>query len=419
MSESFWLYRWMDEFGIKSERRLDRALGKQRSLARLTEIANEDSNKPLIPHWGTGNAIVAGRGADLSGHMDCCHAVCQTRQVDELFGRVLHYFDEIVVSGPPPDDYAEALEHADSNTLTNLREHMKALLYLRKIGATPMVTFARKPPPCTVHYMQHAEEAGVLEVVDHGRRLINDLAKSGQLVQLRAHEDHWHYTFNHPILEHTQWGTIGPASDGSEPTIADVAAAVYVEFAAALVSDVMAAKHHNLPLGPFMKMHSNALQSSPTVVTPDDVAFDLQLPILSKLPIKEVVSIRKHERDAFERFQNALLKAIRERIDAGEDDSSAMAREIKSEVIDPALDDIGQRLRSARSILGKKGAVSVSSGVAVASAGLLSGVPLIASLGIAAAGTTVPAAHKYFDDKGAVTLSDMYFLWCLEKRAHK
>lgn len=419
MSDSFWLYRWIDEFGVKSERSLDRSLRKQRSLTRLAEIANEESDKPLIPHRSVGNAIVAGRGADLSGHMDCCHAVCQTRQVDELFGRVLHYFDEIVVSGPPADEYAEALEHADTNTVGNLREHMKALLYLRRVGAAPMVRFARKPAPCTLHCRQHAEEVGVLEVVERGRALIDDLAKSGQLAQLRAHEDHWHYSFNHPILEHTQWGTIGAGSDGSEPTIGDIATAVYVNFAAALVSDVSAAKLHNLPLGPYMKMHHSALTATPTILQPEDVAFNLRLPILSRLPIKEVISVRKHERDAFEKFQMALLKAIRERIDAGEDDSGTIAREIQTEVIQPELNDIARRLKMARSILGKKGAVSASSGIAIASAGLLSGVPLVASLEIAAVGTTVPAAHKYLDDKGAVTLSDMYFLWCLEKKAHK
>jgi hypothetical protein len=39
-------------------------------------------------------------------------------------------------------------------------------------------------------------------------------------------------------------------------------------------------------------------------------------------------------------------------------------------------------------------------------------------MGIAALGTSVPAAHKYFDDKGAVELEDMYFLWRLERKAH-
>ena len=35
----------------------------------------------------------------------------------------------------------------------------------------------------------------------------------------------------------------------------------------------------------------------------------------------------------------------------------------------------------------------------------------------AAMGTSLPAAHKYFEDKGSIELNDMYFLWRLQQRA--
>jgi hypothetical protein len=62
------------------------------------------------------------------------------------------------------------------------------------------------------------------------------------------------------------------------------------------------------------------------------------------------------------------------------------------------------------------GASAVFGGV-VTTIGLLAGAPLIVGAGIAAMGTSLPAAHKYFEDKGSIELNDMYFLWRLQQRA--
>lgn len=420
MSHPFWLYRWIDEFEIKNEKRLDKLLvpGK-RAVARLHEIVAEEQWISLRPRESSESAIVAGRGADLSGDLDCCHAVCQQRQVDALFGRVLHYFDEIVVAGPPAHRYVEDLESPSDHTLTNLREHIKALLYLRKVGAEKMVSFVQKPPACSEHYLQHAEEAGIAEVVERGRAWVEELANSGELNELQPHDDHWHYTFNHASLEHTSWGVVGPRPDGSTPTTSDVAADVYAQYAAHLVSDVIAARELRLPLGPFMKVHTGTLRQPDGELSPDDVAFQLRLPVLSHLPISEIISIRDHERESFQKFQQALTQAVQDRIDAGDRDPEFIANNIIGEIISPALVEISQRLGTARKVLERKSGVSAAAGIAVTTVGLLTGAPLIAGLGIAALGTTVAAAHKYFDDKGPVTMEDMYFLWRLEQRSHR
>ncbi|MFG1901532.1 hypothetical protein [Micromonospora carbonacea] len=418
MSNPFWLYRWMDEFEIKNEQRLEKVLipGK-RAVTRLQEIAAEDPWTSLDPHDSPGSAIVAGRGADLSGDLDCCHAVCQRNQIDALFGRVLLYFDEIVASGPPAQDYVEI---TDDRVVANLKEHVKALLYLRKTGADKLVSFTQKPPACKEHYLQHAEEAGLVDVVDRGRAWIKTLATSGDLRQLQQHKDHWHYTFDHPSLEHTAWGTVWAGADGVSPTIQDVAADVYAQYASRLISDVVAARQLGLPLGPFMKVHSETLgQQHRKQISAEDVAFQLRLPVLNRIPIKEVISIRNHERESFIKFQQAITQAIKERIDAGDVDPGAIANHIIDETISPSLNQISQHLGTARKVFERKTGISVAAGIAVTTVGLLTGTPLIAGLGIAAAGTTVAAAHKYFDDKGPIGMEDMYFLWQLEQRSYR
>jgi hypothetical protein len=418
VTDQFWLYRWLDEHEITSSEQAKSLLRpRSRAVRRLHELAAADPLGQLPPYQGDGAALVAGRGIDLSGDLDCCQDVRQRTQVDVLFGRVLHYFDEIVVAGPPAHRYAKSLETADQGTLDNIAEHVAALLYLREIGAADMLIFVQKPPAREEDYRQHAADAGVLDVIDGASHWIDRLADHGEIKALQAHADHWHYTFIHQDLEHLASGVIASGTGGEAPDLRDVAESVFARYASHLVSDVVTARSMALPLGSSVQLHEEALARTTSSSTVGDVAFDLVLPVLDTLPIRDVIRLRQDEWEYFDRFRSSLTQAIEERLSTGES-SAAVAADVARSVIEPAINDIDRRLHVAQRVLDRKLGASAVFGGAVTTIGLLAGAPLIVGAGIAAMGTSLSAAYKYFEDKGSIELNDMYFLWRLQQPAH-
>ena len=337
------------------------------------------------------------------------------KQVDALFSRVLHYFDRIVVSGPQAHHYVDVISDADDTDLKNLVEHIAVLLYLRHVGAEDLLVFVQKPPACVVHYMQHAREAGVLSVVEKTDTWIDELQESGEVQGLEEHQDHWHFAFVHPDLEHTVWGVVFPSDADEGPTKRDVIEAVVARYAAHLVSDVVAAKQLGVPLGAAVQLHERVLAQEPATPTVEDVAFALKLPVLQDVPIPDLIRIREDEHECFEAFRQAIQLAIRERLTDGAG-SVAVAREVERDVIAPALLAIDRRLHAAKRALGRKAATSIAVGAVLAAVGLLEAAPLILGTGVAGATSTLPALHKYLDDRSDVELSDMYFLWKVREK---
>jgi hypothetical protein len=185
-----------------------------------------------------------------------------------------------------------------------------------------------------------------------------------------------------------------------------------------LVSDVIAARQLHLPLGAGVALHEDVLGTPSTAVDIGVVAFELELPVLSDLPIREIVKIRQDEFECFLKFRHALTAAIKECAASGVSNREAADR-VCEEFIEPAIVDIAARLRSAERTLNKSAGAAAVLGALVTTAGVLTAVPLVVEGGIAAVGFSVPALQKYFDKKGSVELSDMYFLWRLEERAAK
>ena len=98
MPSGYWLLDWIDECGLKSQRRVNRLVDDQRALTKLREHA-EGVNYDFSPVGEHDETLVASRGIDLSGDLECSHFDCKKQQVDRLFSRVWHYFDRIVVVG--------------------------------------------------------------------------------------------------------------------------------------------------------------------------------------------------------------------------------------------------------------------------------------------------------------------------------
>lgn len=419
MSQQFWLYRWIDENGINSPKAAARALKGEGALATLHDLA------AAVPYTteglpeGADNSIVAGRAIDLSGALDCSAWGCLSKQVDNLFRRVWHYFDEIVVEGLSPYNAVKIIQSGWEGATELIETHARLLLHIREIGAEDLLIFRQKPPACALHYKQHLKETNLGGLLDNAFWLIDQLAQQGRLLELRPHDDHWHYTFDHPMLEHRQWGSFRSEEGSSDPaTDPDraVAEAIFKQYSAHLVSDVRTAKYVSSPLAASVSLHGEVLAQPKADVTEAEVALNLSLPVLEGVPAAELVKVRKDEAMSFERFRHSLRVAIRERLSNVQASSSAeMASSVVDDVINPALNDIQQRLGAAQDLLTRKSMVSLAVGSISTTIGLIAGIPLLLPAG--AAWALLPGHHymKYLEEKREIQLSDMYFLWRQEQ----
>ena len=67
MKQEFWLYRWMDEYGVLRSSDISRLIRPgTRQVARLEEICHEVHMAPPAVQPSAGVNVLAGRGMDLS-----------------------------------------------------------------------------------------------------------------------------------------------------------------------------------------------------------------------------------------------------------------------------------------------------------------------------------------------------------------
>jgi hypothetical protein len=419
MSRKFWLYEWIDQNGISSPRAAARVLKDKKALSTLHEFAAAVPYTTEQLPRDIDSPIVAGRAIDLSGALDCSAFDCLVKQIDNLFSRVWHYFDEIVVEGLSPYNAAKMIESGWDHTKERIETHVRLLLHIRDIGAEDLLIFRQKAPACVLHYRQHLAETKLEGLLDNASWLIDQLAQQGQLVEIRQHDDHWHYTFDHPMLEHRQWGSFrleeGSTDPATDPNRA-VAEAIFKEYSAHLVSDVRTANYLSSPLAASVSLHSEVLDLPRGEVTEAEVALELSLPVLQGVPAAELIKVRRDEALSFERFRSSLRGAIQERLSNAQGRSSAeVASSVVDDVVNPALNEIQQRLGAAQELLAKKSAVSLGLGATSTTIGLIAGMPLLLPAGVAWA--LLPGQHymKYLEEKRDIQLSDMYFLWRQEQ----
>jgi hypothetical protein len=70
-TERFWLYEWLDNLGVGSYRQAEKVLRDPVALADLRERAALVSHRTDSLDANGSPTIVAGRGIDLSGDLDC------------------------------------------------------------------------------------------------------------------------------------------------------------------------------------------------------------------------------------------------------------------------------------------------------------------------------------------------------------
>jgi len=426
-ASNFWLLRWMDEKSVRSQRDVERIMAQPETLEHLYQYALaahvEQAQKPSKP-----NPIVGARGLDLSGELTGADSEDLINESEQLFNQVWHYFDQIVVEGFAPRRYILMYEDEELDLCKNrIIAHSNLLLHLKEIGALDSLVFRQKPNPCVQHGHDVAllDEAGLDRIRQEGSTLIDQLSQ-GELTDVADHGSHLHYEYFHPLLgqrigelwNDKYYAVEAGDSDALKRSIAAIEFEYQADFMAA---DAFEARILSAPLAVATPLHHSILDktASPSVI--DDVAIKLSLPILEGISARDLIQLRREEGAAFERFRIALRTAIKERVDASE---AAAPHQVANEIIDdilrPAVWDIGQRLHVARKALARKSAVNVAVSAAAVMIGLRAGIPLLLPAGITA-GLGAPTVHytKHLDTTSEIELSDMYFLWKLQKAPRK
>lgn len=196
---SNWLYEWIDEEGIRRPGDYLKAIRKRSAIDRLREISNRVYSEPGGRVNNAGGSVIAGRQLDLSGALGCSHFDCQVPIVSNLFGRVWHYFDTVVIDEVSLDQILAAQYDFQENLL----QRVKLLLYLREIGADKYVQFAHKVSGmCSEHFREFAEKnhLGIDAVLseDLERAVVQRIVAEGQFIVSPDDDESWHYEIRHP-----------------------------------------------------------------------------------------------------------------------------------------------------------------------------------------------------------------------------
>lgn len=423
---SFWLFDWLDAYDIHDIDAAAVALEDDNVLDSLREFAVRAKAKGMSAP-ASEFSLVAGRGLDLSGHLDCHAPACRARQVDSVFRHAWHYFDQIVVADAVSHEVTMHWDAPAADRRKWVLSHIDVLLRVRKLGVEHLLVFREKPPPCEIHWQQHAAEAGLMTIVHAIPTLRRILLQRGRVEFKDESCQSVGFVFIHPEFEHYVWGKFDrdTAPDQSPGGFREAAVdAVIRRYLAHLTSDVAASKQARVPLGASVWCHSQMLNEASRTASTEEVAFHVNMPVLNNVPIDTLVKIRSDQHEAFVRFRYALRRAIAERArTAGDDRAADLAAEIRRDLIDPEIEQIRQRLRSSEQMLVRKTEVGVTLGGLVTVCGLLAGVdPSLATAAGIGTLTTVAgaAAARDIEERRDVSLSDMYFLWkAVEHVSHK
>ncbi|RLQ08753.1 hypothetical protein EAD96_04485 [Micromonospora sp. BL1] len=113
------------------------------------------------------------------------------------------------------------------------------------------------------------------------------------------------------------------------------------------------------------------------------------------------------------------MEAIDETIDKHETTApETIAGLVWRNTIEPSIADIEAKLNASKRSLALKTAAGLTVGAVTTAFGALAALPFVVTAGIAAASTPLLQAYKFFDDKQAVEMSDMYFLWKASRHLH-
>ncbi|MEV6527715.1 hypothetical protein AB0M43_37920 [Longispora sp. NPDC051575] len=417
----------MDEEGIAKKSDIAKAFSSRLMRQRMRDHAERAAafqSRTVVPVDGSIDAVLAGRSIDLSALGSCVE--CEGDVLDRIFRSVWHYFDAVVVEGLSGMQASDMLSWPDDSeelAASFLSAHMNILFDVRAIGAEDMLIFRQKKVPCVYHWSDHLEEAGLDSLIQAAPDIISIFEREGELESFGKGEgDGWTFAYKHPALGAGPiFGGLIREEDSADPDTHPrraVAESIFKYFASRIVADVQTSQVYGLPLGSALAP-SALTMSGKQVANEADVAMALQLPALEGVPLKELLRIRKDEALSFDRFRVAMRSAIKERLRGEEELSSeAIAREIREDIVEPALLEIESKLKAARKVLIRKSGASVAVTSIATVVGLMAHMPLLLPAGIAAGMT--PAVHysKYLEEVRDLEVHELYFLWRLGSVHH-
>jgi hypothetical protein len=421
-----WFHDWLLENGITNESEAYQAASVPRLLDDLmNRAASEETEEVIAP---TGRGIVAGRALDLAGYLACSHPDCMTKQVDLLFSRVWHYFDNIAIVGPDSHQFIDAAVARKPEAIARMVAlDARPLFHIRDIGADDLVTWVAKPPACPTHW----KDFEVLKGYDFPKQAVRALSlkflEEGK-VKLEKKGDQSFLRLQHRQLFGGSAGFsllyLQQTRREEEESIEETLARVIVErHGAAAITDIYAARSMGLPLGLGVDLEARLTKLQYAPLSTEDVAFSLHLPVVDGLPIRELIALRETERDTFDNFRDALTQAIKDRIASASltgQSASDVAREIQEDDIDPALHRIRQRLHAAEDALRKNHRYNIALAGLTTVCGVMGApIDLVAGLGVAAVTGTAAVEGRLVNQKADISKESMYFLWQAKEYADK
>ena len=421
-----WFHDWLADNGINDEASAYKEAKNPSKFADLLGRARAQQTEPVEPL--SDRSIIAGRSLDLTGYLACGHANCLTRQVDDLFRHVWHYFDKIAISGPEAHLFLDAASNGKNSQdylAKRVAELARPIFYIREIGADKLVTWVSKPPACTVHWKEY-KELEDYQLPEEAKKAIGSRLLEEGRVMLEKKGSQSRLTLRHPGLfagsGSRKLDDLQRLKEPGESLESTLARLITLQHWVGAASDLYTANSIKLPIGLGIGLEARMAGLQRNSISPAEVAFDLVLPVVDGLPVKELISLRESENDAFEGFRDCLTKAIKERVSlAGSsiDNVNALALEIQSDVINPALHRIQRQLRAAEGVLQKNSRYNI----AIAGLATVCGVfttPDIATAvaAVALAGTGI-VGSQFVSEKRDIALDDMYFLWKAKEYAQK
>ena len=415
MERQYWVFDWLDAVGVSAEKDIVRAVddaGVVKEL-RTAARANRDHARSTLP---TGVRVLAGRGLDLSGELDCWALDWRLRQVNRLLSRVWLYFDFVVVADWLTPELASETFVITEHSRRKLISDLLLLFQIWRSGAAPFLIFRSKPEACKDHLPERIKEFGLEHLRVRAESLVPEIANNSDISVKRCdcgRDGCTQFTLNHRLFEHTVWGGYlveGTSNADFRTASAESAVARYLDH---LVADIWASKYYGASLGSTIQSHHRLLSGE--MRTRDSTAFQIDLPILNGASFEQLHRVREDENSHFQRFRTSLRQALDERLATSNDaDEMQIAQDVAEDFLTPSLNSIRDRLKASESLLNKKSAVGLTMGSLATICGLLAGAgPIVStSAGVSTAiAVTSSAALKHLEEKRDVELDDAFFLW--------
>lgn len=408
----YWATKWMVEHKIQTSSDVNRVVTNTEIYRSLQNAAQESDHHEAHPLKLFPNAIVAGRGIGIDRLGANANRNVIVEETADLLRRVWHFFDRVVLQDLAPVIAENALTQVNKDALAGWLE---SLLLIERVGAGDVCMFMTTASLCAEcgsalgHELLSSrglssDELAAAFSEDTSitiRREINGV-RSARLVSKKYAFDYiaerdaaWFDSQSQEsIARSLLWPFVGQSIDqfGMEVFFADVTG-VGLGTASAIEGRML--------------RRASAITGDPA----NEVAFNIEIPYVSGVPLEILYKIRLEESDAFAQYQVKLRSAIASRLKTmGDIEYESIAREIYRDEIEKPVIDLKRRLRHNTQLLtGQFSAAAV--GVAIGAVGLLSHGPTLSATGLGGAFAMAALISGAFKDRSELEARDTFFIF--------